>query len=90
MKRAYKFAECAEKMLAKPIDAIVFDSYARGGLGEWNDIDLLVLVKGLSENLLERLRLVEKCLEEVSDVEPLILKPRKASSRLSVGDPVVK
>ncbi len=82
LERARRFAKCVEKVVAKPLDAVVFGSYARGDFGEWSDIDLLIIAEGLPKNLLERLKLAEKCLSEAPDIEPLILEPDEVASRL--------
>jgi len=55
------------------VSVVLVGSYARGDFNEWSDIDILIVVKGVLGNPLERIDyLLDRC-PPPTGVEPIIL-----------------
>lgn len=65
----------------RPEKIVLFGSLASGQVGEWSDIDLLI-IKDTKKNPLERKREVNKICDVNIAFDPIIFTPREIQTRL--------
>lgn len=72
-----------------PYKIFLFGSLARGDVGGWSDIDLLVIAEDLPERFLDRFTLVCESLDLPGEVDVLLYTPEEIE-RMREGNPFIK
>lgn len=91
VKRKQKLNKNLDKILKSlkkeynPEKIILFGSLASGKVGEWSDIDLLI-VKDTKKNPLERKKEVDKICDVNIAFDPIIFTPQEVKTRLRWKD----
>ena len=90
LENARKVAECIREKI--PSSAVVLvGSYARGDFNKWSDIDLLIVAGSqLPENPLRRLELIQDCLSQATEVEPVVVTLEELRKRILKKDPLIR
>lgn len=72
-----------------PFKIILFGSLARGDVGRWSDVDLLVIAEDLPERFLDRFTLVCESLDLPGEVDVLLYTPEEIE-RMREGNTFIK
>ncbi len=72
-----------------PFKIILFGSLARGDIGRWSDVDLLVIAEDLPERFLDRFTLVCESLDLPGEVDVLLYTPEEIE-RMREGNTFIK
>lgn len=70
-----------------PEKIILFGSSARGMIGPDSDLDFLIIKKGLSSSLLERMRQARRAAAVNAPCDFLVLTPEELTQRIQMEDP---
>lgn len=82
--RAERFAGALDRDMGV-LAVVVFGSVARGDFNVWSDVDVLVVVRGAGQQLVDRVRSRGR---EIGLVEPVVWTPEQLRSRLRRRDPI--
>ncbi len=89
LREAIEFVRCVSRKL-KIVHAWLYGSYARGDFNEWSDVDVLIVVEDdLPARPVDRLSIIEECLERYPSIEPVVVTVKEFEKMRQKRNPIV-